>query len=466
MEFNWAAFISFLVMNLTALVIFKFGKRGRINAWYSGFILSMSLGQLAAAIDPIPFYGIEDSIIIKELIARFLSALSFWFSPYFVLLIGFELFNKSSPFQERIWRLLLLIPIAVGFLINFIDPQNGFLYTYLDFSKNFYIVSIWGCVCAVSSNIIIIHSIFKEKRSKIKRQKAFIAVTTIPSIFITYYVYILPLKGPYQFVSLVSGFGIFITIMLIVFAIKYGIMGLKINIEKDVFENTMRMATFGTNILNHAIKNKLGNVQLAINRLEKVLKNLEEISIIKNSLYDLNILMERIAKYSKEITLQIDIYNLSAITDSVIDLLKTSINDSNIKITKCYAIEPEVSCDIVYLKEALINIVNNAIEAIKERKKNNGEIKISITKKNRFINLAIEDNGVGISKEVQTNIFRPFFSTKKAGNHFGLGLAYVYHIMELHKIQISVRSVEGVGTTITMSFPIKKKRMSLNKLSM
>lgn len=135
------------------------------------------------------------------------------------------------------------------------------------------------------------------------------------------------------------------------------------------------------------------------------------------------------------------------------------INSANIKITKCYAIEPEILCDEVYIKEALTNILNNAIEVIKETKKNDGEIKISVIKKNRVVNVSIEDNGIGISKEAQNRISYPFFSTKTSGRHFGLGLAYVYHIMELHKFKINITGKEGVGTIVSFSFPIKREKL-------
>lgn len=459
MRFNLTTCLSFLIMNLTSYILLSFRKKAKVNIWYSSFIFAMSLGQLAATIDPIPFHGPRDIIIIRELIARFSSALSYWFSPYFILLIGIEINGIFKPFQKKIWRILLLIPIAIGFLINFIDSQNGFLYTYLDFSKKFYIVSFWGCVCTLTSNILNVHSIFIEKNQRVKRQKALIAIITFPSLFITYTAYILPLKGPYEFVNLVSGFGIFITVMLLFFAIKYGVMGLKITIEKDVYENTMRTATFGAGIINHAIKNKLDNLQLAATLIEQNSRNIEELSLIKNSINDLYTLIKHISKYSQDFFLQPDTYNLCVIVDSALAHLKSKLDSNNIKVTKCYGIEPEIFCDQIYFKEALINIFNNAIEAVKETKRNIGEIKVLIYKNSKAIHLSIEDNGVGISKENQNSIFRPFFSTKRSGDHFGLGLAYVYHITELHKFKIGITSMEGVGTTITLSFPIKSKRI-------
>jgi signal transduction histidine kinase len=70
------------------------------------------------------------------------------------------------------------------------------------------------------------------------------------------------------------------------------------------------------------------------------------------------------------------------------------------------------------------------------------------------VEVSVQDNGIGISKEDQAHIFEPFFTTKKEGHGVGLGLSTVYGIIEGHKGTIHVESEPGQGTTFTIHLPI------------
>jgi signal transduction histidine kinase len=67
--------------------------------------------------------------------------------------------------------------------------------------------------------------------------------------------------------------------------------------------------------------------------------------------------------------------------------------------------------------------------------------------------MKVADTGVGIPKEFLSQIFEPFYTTKKAGSGVGLGLAVVYGIVQDHKGSITVDSVVGQGTSFTIILP-------------
>jgi two-component system, NtrC family, nitrogen regulation sensor histidine kinase NtrY len=101
------------------------------------------------------------------------------------------------------------------------------------------------------------------------------------------------------------------------------------------------------------------------------------------------------------------------------------------------------------IDQVLINLLLNAIEAVKDRP--DPQIMLSAyTSPDKKTMIRISDNGFGMSKEVQEKIFIPFFSTKKQGS--GIGLSLCKQIVMLHRGTIQVQSVEGEGTAFILRF--------------
>ncbi len=108
--------------------------------------------------------------------------------------------------------------------------------------------------------------------------------------------------------------------------------------------------------------------------------------------------------------------------------------------------------DAQRLQEVFLNLLMNAIQAIKEPP---GEIRIAacLDSDRRHAVITVEDTGVGIPKEEIDRVFDPFFTTKEIGAGTGLGLSIVYGIIEKHQGSISVESKEGEGTRFTIRLP-------------
>jgi signal transduction histidine kinase len=105
--------------------------------------------------------------------------------------------------------------------------------------------------------------------------------------------------------------------------------------------------------------------------------------------------------------------------------------------------------DTNLLEQVLINLVVNAIDAVKERHEPLITLSASMAGSGRPV-IKVSDNGMGMSPEVMDNIFIPFFSTKRTGS--GIGLSLCKQIMLLHKGNIQVQSVEGVGSSFILQF--------------
>ena len=111
--------------------------------------------------------------------------------------------------------------------------------------------------------------------------------------------------------------------------------------------------------------------------------------------------------------------------------------------------ELQLEVDTNLIEQVLINLLVNAMEAVKDQAEPVITLSASIQTNNKII-LKVSDNGTGIPEELMDKIFIPFFSTKKSGS--GIGLSLCKQIMMLHKGNIQVHSIEGEGTAFTLLF--------------
>ncbi len=113
--------------------------------------------------------------------------------------------------------------------------------------------------------------------------------------------------------------------------------------------------------------------------------------------------------------------------------------------------DPELAMEVDanLIEQVLINLIVNAIEAVKDVEQ--PRIVLSaLSASNNKLAVKVTDNGYGMSEEVMNNIFIPFFSTKKNGS--GIGLSLCKQIMMLHKGNITVQSLEAKGSVFTLQF--------------
>ncbi|PRY15423.1 histidine kinase/DNA gyrase B/HSP90-like ATPase [Pontibacter ummariensis] len=108
-----------------------------------------------------------------------------------------------------------------------------------------------------------------------------------------------------------------------------------------------------------------------------------------------------------------------------------------------------LAADRSMIEQVLINLVKNALEAVREKKEGVVILRAYHDERSR-ISLQVADNGYGMTQEAASKIFIPFFTTKKTGS--GIGLSLSRQIMRLHKGTISVQSEIGKGTTFTLRF--------------
>jgi signal transduction histidine kinase len=135
--------------------------------------------------------------------------------------------------------------------------------------------------------------------------------------------------------------------------------------------------------------------------------------------------------------------------------LKAAGGLPEIQILKDYGNLPWVNCFAGQLNQVLMNLLANAIDALRETNSTNPTIHIR-TEASDQVNISIHDNGAGIPPEVQAKIFDSMFTTKPVGQGTGLGLAIAQQIIQdKHGGSLTVHSQPGQGTTFTISLPLQ-----------
>ena len=148
--------------------------------------------------------------------------------------------------------------------------------------------------------------------------------------------------------------------------------------------------------------------------------------------------------------------------------LKAGSERPEIQVIKNYASLPLVECYAGPLNQVFMNILSNAIDALEESnarrkyqeiKENPSQITIRTSAIDaEWVEIAIVDNGSGISKEIKQRIFDPFFTTKPIGKGTGMGLSISYQIVtEKHGGKLDCFSILGEGTEFVIKIPVRQK---------
>ncbi|MBC7948853.1 MAG: HAMP domain-containing histidine kinase [Chitinophagaceae bacterium] len=218
-------------------------------------------------------------------------------------------------------------------------------------------------------------------------------------------------------------------------------------------------------VLTHEIMNSVAPISSLAETLKSRLQ--QSVVVLNNesgSVDDLEIGIETIRRRSEGLLKFAETYrNLNRITapnlrkvyvrdifENLLQLMQPTLEQKSIEIeTILKDTDLTIEADINLLEQVLINLVVNAIEAVKD-KPDPRIVLTGYTSNNRKIVIKVADNGNGMQPEVLDKIFIPFFSTKKSGS--GIGLSLCKQIMMLHKGNIQVQSVEGEGTAFMLQF--------------
>ncbi len=211
--------------------------------------------------------------------------------------------------------------------------------------------------------------------------------------------------------------------------------------------------------VTHEIKNVLMGISGFFNRLKKYIPEDEEkatryVETIEKELQRLDRLVVDINRFSKTSVKSPQTYfDINQTIENAINLVKEQTTDKNIEfqclldknVKQCYGSSDRI-------EQVLLNLLNNAVDALKSKK--TGEIKIKTGIDGKYISISVQDNAGGIDLDIMSHIFKPFYTTKSNGT--GLGLSIVKQIIQEHNGKIEIDNKIGKGVVFTIKL-LKEK---------
>ena len=214
--------------------------------------------------------------------------------------------------------------------------------------------------------------------------------------------------------------------------------------------------------LAHEIKNPLTPIQLSAERIKHKLGsklNKEDtdildkaVSTIVNQVDAMKTMVNEFSEYARAPKLNLELTDINKTIKEISHLFE----NSGIKITTTLLKGlPKIKVDINMMRQVLINLIQNAQDAMINNTKK-PSIKINTNKYKNYLILSIEDNGPGFSADILKKAFEPYVTSKSHGT--GLGLAIVKKIIEEHEGTIAVENIKNGGANINIQLPISKSK--------
>jgi C4-dicarboxylate-specific signal transduction histidine kinase len=183
----------------------------------------------------------------------------------------------------------------------------------------------------------------------------------------------------------------------------------------------------------------------------------ESLKLIEDAAKRCRSIVQKLMVYSRKPqgSREVGDVDLEKVLNNSVSLLNYQLSQDNIKLNTIFKNKPFIiKGSQNELEQVLTNLILNAKDAIKHRKKS-GNIDISMSREDGKIIIRVKDDGTGIPKEHINKIFDPFYTTKDVGKGTGLGLSICQSIIEEHKGSIAAESEEGKGSTFTVVLPEK-----------
>lgn len=430
--------VYFAALTVAAIVLLLGNPRNAGNRWAAIFLACAAIGGLPD--------WLRDTGAVRT--ADVLALLNLCLTPYAVLV--FCLVYADFPVVGRHMRTLkaaLLLPALVTFAITPLEPVM---------TINYGLLLAWSAPYYLGSCAALIVSLWKENNPGIRRSRAVTTLIMVPTLLAALvFINVAKLLDPdTAFFSYISVFLVYSFVVALLCVFVYGVLGVRLRVERDPLANAMSAVSTGARLLNHTLKNEIGKIALSAENLTRALPpedalSRQQLQIIAASSDHMLEMVGRIHNRMKDIVLSPRPCRLDEIVGDSVALNRPRLAESGIAVETDFAARPTLLCDPVHLKETIGNLLANAAEAMP----GGGTITIGISERGQNVSLSVEDNGTGIAPEALPHLFEPFYSTKNHGGNFGLGLSYVYNVMRKSGGSVDVSSRPGKGTRVCLHFP-------------
>ena len=203
----------------------------------------------------------------------------------------------------------------------------------------------------------------------------------------------------------------------------------------------------------HEIKNPLNAISLHLDLLRTRAEISDgeltrEIDVLSKEVRRLDRVVKTFLDFSRPVEVRFAEVDLGALATEVAHLMTPQARLAGIEVQCDVPTEPALMRgDEDMLKQAVLNLVNNAIEALRT----GGHLRLSVGRRENSVTLEVADDGPGIPTDVRDKVFQLYFTTKEKGS--GIGLAMTYRAVQLHNGTVNFVSEMGHGTTFRFQFP-------------
>ena len=207
--------------------------------------------------------------------------------------------------------------------------------------------------------------------------------------------------------------------------------------------------------ISHEIKNPLmliGGFARQVRRsLPKGGKDAEKLALIEDETMRLESMLEEVRDFTRPAAPKLTVQDLNATVWETVMLLEANLASKGVSIrANLDKSLPMAAHDPAQIRQVLINLIKNAVEAMP----GGGLVVVNSKMSGEMVEVEVQDNGPGLSPEQAKMVFNPFYTTKERGT--GLGLPVCYRIMRDHGGDIQLETEEGKGCAFTISLPVGK----------
>jgi len=227
-----------------------------------------------------------------------------------------------------------------------------------------------------------------------------------------------------------------------------------INTQLQVSE---RLAALGriTAGVAHEVKNPLNSMRLWLENLKESLPadadgaSQQAVQVLDKEIDRLDAVVKRFLDFTRPMDIRLEPTQLAELLKEVLEVARPQLHKSNIQLAQLLPIDvPEVYVDRALLKQAVLNLVLNAAEAMPS----GGQLRLVLSRRGEMAEITVGDTGKGIPLENRQKIFQLFFTTRPGGS--GIGLASTFRIVQLLNGSIDFTSEVGRGTTFRIELPL------------
>ena len=227
-----------------------------------------------------------------------------------------------------------------------------------------------------------------------------------------------------------------------------------INTQLQVSE---RLAALGriTAGVAHEVKNPLNSMRLWLENLKDTLPPeqapaaQQAVQVLDKEIDRLDAVVKRFLDFTRPLEIKLESTNLSELLQEVMSVAQPQLQKAGVSVEASLgAGVPEVWADRDLLKQAVLNLILNAVDAMPT----GGELRLVLKRRGELAEISVSDTGKGIAPENRQKIFQLFFTTRPGGS--GIGLATTFRIVQLHNGSIDFQSEAGRGTTFRIELPL------------